>query len=86
VPALTHFESRVENGVCVVTLFPQTGRTHQLRAHLTSQGFPIHGDRLYGGAPGPRCLLHARVLTIDALTVEAPLPADLAATLTGKSS
>ncbi len=76
--ALTHYESRVERGVCVVTLFPQTGRTHQLRAHLTSLGFPIHGDRLYGGAPGPRCLLHARVLTVEALTIEARLPADFA--------
>jgi 23S rRNA pseudouridine1911/1915/1917 synthase len=85
VSALTHFETRVEGNVAVVTLFPQTGRTHQLRAHLTSQGFPIHGDRLYGGAPGPRCLLHARVLSVDSLTVEAPLPADLVAVLTGNS-
>lgn len=57
-------------------LFPETGRTHQLRAHLASLGFPIIGDALYGGAPGARCLLHAQRLEIDGAAWEAPLPAD----------
>ncbi len=78
VPALTRFEARPVGQRSWVTLFPATGRTHQLRAHLTALGFPIHGDRLYGGAPGPRCLLHARVLEIDGLRIEAPLPDDFA--------
>ncbi len=30
------------------SLMPLTGRTHQLRVHLSSQGFPILGDSLYG--------------------------------------
>ncbi len=79
VPARTRFEARAAGAVSVVALFPETGRTHQLRAHLAALGFPIVGDRLYGGPPGPRCLLHARVLTVDGWRVEAPVPADLAA-------
>lgn len=31
-----------------MVLFPKTGRTHQLRVHLTEAGFPIVGDPLYG--------------------------------------
>lgn len=42
-----------------VTLF--TGRTHQIRAHLSLEGYPILGDELYGGADprAKRQLLHA---------------------------
>ena len=32
----------------LVDLYPETGRTHQLRIHLATIGHPIHGDRLYG--------------------------------------
>lgn len=32
----------------LVDLFPKTGRTHQLRIHLSDAGFPILGDSLYG--------------------------------------
>jgi len=34
-----------------VELFPQTGRTHQLRVHMSWLGHPIVGDRMYGGGP-----------------------------------
>jgi 23S rRNA-/tRNA-specific pseudouridylate synthase len=37
--------------VTTVDLFPETGRTHQLRAHLAGLGHPILGDEVYG-APG----------------------------------
>ncbi|MEO1171854.1 MAG: RluA family pseudouridine synthase [Myxococcota bacterium] len=44
-------------------LRPLHGRTHQLRVHLAAGlGTPIRGDRLYGGAPAPRLMLHAREL------------------------
>jgi 23S rRNA-/tRNA-specific pseudouridylate synthase len=32
----------------MVDLFPETGRTHQLRIHLSQIGHPIAGDKLYG--------------------------------------
>lgn len=76
-PAETRFTRLADGAVAVVALFPQTGRTHQLRAHLAGIGHPIVGDRLYGGAEGPRCLLHAWKLFIDGLELEAPVPGDL---------
>lgn len=83
ISAETHFTRLSDDGaVAVVALFPQTGRTHQLRAHLTGIGFPIVGDRLYGGAEGPRCLLHAHCLQIDELSIEAPVPLEIARFLT----
>ena len=47
-------EYRVEKrfrGYTTVNLFPKTGRTHQLRVHMSSIGHPIVGDKLYGGRP-----------------------------------
>ena len=41
---------------------PRTGKTHQIRAQAADRGFPICGDRLYGGTPGPRLCLHAAEL------------------------
>ena len=43
----------------VIQAKPLTGRTHQIRVHAAESGFPILGDRLYGGAPFYRVCLHA---------------------------
>src|SRR5205823_4921369 len=61
VAAVTEYERLSEGaGFCVASLWPKTGRTHQLRAHLAGVGCPIVGDALYGGAPSAsRSLLHA---------------------------
>ncbi|MBQ4647497.1 MAG: RluA family pseudouridine synthase [Candidatus Gastranaerophilales bacterium] len=47
--AITHFEVIEEyKGASLVELNLKTGRTHQIRAHLSSIGHPVFGDSLYG--------------------------------------
>lgn len=48
----------------LVLLEPQTGRTHQLRVHLSQQGHPIVGDEFYDGEPSERLMLHAYKLSV----------------------
>jgi 23S rRNA pseudouridine1911/1915/1917 synthase len=85
--AITHFE--------VVELFPrhtllhvrlETGRTHQIRVHLTAIGLPVAGDPIYGRPHElglDRQFLHAGRLafthpfTGEQVDVESPLPEDL---------
>ncbi len=61
---------------------PQSGRMHQIRAHLTHLGCPILGDHIYGEASSaPRLMLHAAGLNLPmpdgtGLELTAPLPAD----------
>jgi len=45
---------------CVMELYPKTGRTHQLRVHMSHLGHPIVGDRMYGGGPLYRSQLDGR--------------------------
>ena len=47
--AVTRFQKVLTTGdISLVRCFPETGRLHQIRAHLLSAGFPIVGDKLYG--------------------------------------
>jgi 23S rRNA pseudouridine1911/1915/1917 synthase len=63
-------DKRFEKLAAHVLLYPRTGRTHQLRVHLSSLGHPILGDQTYGGKKVssvadieiPRAMLHARTL------------------------
>lgn len=49
----------------LVALFPQTGRTHQLRVHMKHLGHPILGDEKYGRKETfPRLALHAQSIAI----------------------
>ena len=41
----------IRGGFTLVELYPQTGRTHQLRVHMSYIGHPIVGDPAYGGGP-----------------------------------
>ncbi len=62
-----------------------TGRTHQIRVHMSHLGYPLLGDKLYGKGrqcPAPRQMLHAWKLSFphpetgEMMSFEAPVPAD----------
>lgn len=95
--AVTHWSIEARFGtVVLVRCRLETGRTHQIRVHLSENGMPLLGDPLYGKARPPasiralvqpdRPLLHATVLHFEhpvgtPLRFEAPLPPDFAAVL-----
>lgn len=57
---------RRSDGSILIDLYPLTGRTHQLRVHASHPdglNAPIQGDRLYGGLPADRLMLHAAEIT-----------------------
>jgi 23S rRNA pseudouridine1911/1915/1917 synthase len=94
-PAVTHY--RVEErlrGASLLRVRLGTGRTHQVRVHLSSIGLAILGDPVYGGARAEglelglrRQALHAALLGFahprsgEELRFESPLPPDLAQAL-----
>jgi len=94
--AVTHFE--IEQALPATTLLRvrlETGRTHQIRAHLKAIGHPVVGDPVYGTAGRlglNRQFLHAARLafahpvTGDPVDVTSPLPADLADALTAATA
>ena len=91
--AVTHFRLLERfTGYALLEARPETGRTHQIRAHLAALRLPIAGDDLYGGKISPgfaieRPLLHAWSLDFthpgrkEALHLEAPYPEDFQAAL-----
>lgn len=91
--ALTRYETLSATAdAALLELAPETGRMHQLRAHLAAIGHPIAGDAKYGGlfsiggVAVPRLMLHAAELELplpngEAGQFEAPLPEDFRAML-----
>ena len=83
--AVTHFEVVHEAaGHTMLKVRLQTGRTHQIRVHLSAIGYPVYADPLYGEPIlGRRLWLHAERLafshpvTGEPLEFEAPIPEDL---------
>tara|TARA_X000001036_G_C20123543_1_gene580282 strand:+ start:90 stop:410 length:321 start_codon:yes stop_codon:yes gene_type:complete len=84
--AITHFEvvQRLKNAT-ELKLRLETGRTHQIRIHLSHIGCPIMGDPVYGepkssSQKAERMMLHANQLELDhpttgqRMAVSAPLP------------
>lgn len=80
------FTDDIGNKYSMVSLFPETGRTHQLRVHMKSIQRPILSDGLYspktvGLLDFDRVALHAKKITFrdlngEVISVEAPLPRD----------
>ncbi len=90
-PAVTHFEvaERLPREA-LLDVRLETGRTHQIRAHLQAIGNPVVGDPQYGSGRRyglERQFLHSRrlafahPLTEEPLEFESELPADLATAL-----
>jgi 23S rRNA pseudouridine1911/1915/1917 synthase len=96
-PARTRYQVRrryrLPIEVTELQLQLETGRTHQIRVHLSAIGHPVLGDARYGGRrkdlPLGRPFLHAWRLALvhpttgDNIEWTAPLPADLQAVLDG---
>jgi 23S rRNA pseudouridine1911/1915/1917 synthase len=94
-PALTEYRVlRRFAGHTLLEVRIKTGRTHQIRAHFSSLGHPVAGDRLYGAParvegslPIERFFLHAHRVRFEQpttgvpVTVESPLPPELEAWL-----
>jgi tRNA pseudouridine32 synthase/23S rRNA pseudouridine746 synthase len=92
-PAITEFRVLKQlDEHTLVEARPKTGRTHQIRSHLYSLGFPILADPLYGSGQeslhSNRLALHAQSLmfrhprTMKEMVFEAPYPRDFATLLT----
>lgn len=80
--AITDFKvlKRINDDLTLVELYPQTGRTHQIRVHLQYLGCPILGDWLYGDKPErpedgtfPLLHLHARHIRIPLYPDQPPI-------------
>jgi 23S rRNA pseudouridine1911/1915/1917 synthase len=84
-PAVTHFEVLAEAaGHAMLRVWLQTGRTHQIRVHLSAIGHPVYADPLYGSAVrGRRLWLHAERLAFqhpvsgEEIELDSPIPEDL---------
>lgn len=89
--SITHYKTiAVHQKYSVVNLTLETGRTHQIRVHMSYIGHPILGDTLYGGDTAliERQALHARKITmLHPITkqwhsFEAPIPDDMVRLIT----
>jgi 23S rRNA pseudouridine1911/1915/1917 synthase len=93
--AITHVRPlEFLNGFTLIECRLETGRTHQIRIHLSEAGHPLCGDKVYRGpvtrkpiadeSGAPRLALHAaelafqHPLTGERLSFAMPLPSDLA--------
>lgn len=88
-PSVTHYtvlKRFLKSGYTLAELLLETGRTHQIRVHMSHIGHPVLGDWLYGGDNIhliERQALHAAKLsfthpiTKEKLCMEAPIPEDM---------
>lgn len=92
-PSITHYETlEISRNLSLVSLQPETGRTHQLRVHCMAKGFPILGDGKYAGKQAhpleKRSLLHLHAYEMivpypqgENKHFQAPLPLHMQLTL-----
>lgn len=91
-PALTSYKLiRKTEKISYLEIDLHTGRTHQIRVHMASLGYPIIGDSVYGdrhsSALAPRQMLHSHQLafshpgTGEKVSFLAPLPDDFLVTM-----
>jgi len=86
------------NDLSSITVFLETGRTHQIRVQMAHVGAPIVGDVRYGdgaldaklsGGPPSRLFLHAYRISLQhphtkkSLTIRAPVPEEFAGIMRG---
>lgn len=90
-----HIHHRGSEPYSFITIWPKTGRTHQIRVHLAYFGHPLVSDPTYGGRNRssedriwcPRMFLHAAKISFihpvkkTMMTVKSPVPLDLQAVL-----
>ena len=61
--AVTHWSVKEElNGFTHLSLKLETGRTHQIRVHMSSIGHPLYGDTVYGGGKSKSETVNARLV------------------------
>ena len=89
-PSVTHFRSlsTFEKNFSLVELVLETGRTHQIRVHMSHLGYPLISDHLYGLGEEEHYLIARQALhackisfihprTRQRMAVEAPMPEDM---------
>jgi 23S rRNA pseudouridine1911/1915/1917 synthase len=73
VEALFQLKQRAlsSNKVSLLRLAPRTGRTHQIRVHLTELGYPIVGDRVYGRKRSHPSVQYAKACSLESFPRQA---------------
>ncbi|MGN0558886.1 MAG: RluA family pseudouridine synthase [Acutalibacteraceae bacterium] len=84
--AVTHIKP-IKNDGChtLLDITLETGRTHQIRCHLSYKGYPLAGDDMYGGSLSliNRQALHCKTvelihpITKEKITIDTTLPSDI---------
>lgn len=85
-PAVTHYKPVMQkNGLTLLEIKLETGRTHQIRVHFSHIGYPLIGDEMYGGALDKikRQALHCGKISFikpfsgEKISLESPFPDDM---------
>ncbi|MCH5208979.1 MAG: RluA family pseudouridine synthase [Oscillospiraceae bacterium] len=85
-PSVTRYKPILhENGLTLLEIKLETGRTHQIRVHFSHIGYPLSGDELYGGdrTKIKRQALHCGKISFtkpfsdETVSLESPFPEDM---------